>query len=249
MDSFNPTPEDRAMMAASTLPTFDNGRKKGCLRRQSRPGEHCPMASERIEVVPRDRWDHWKERVSLRPSVKTILDQNGYGSCAAEAVTQAIMIARQLSGQPHVLLNPWAMYRTTSGGRDQGSNIEDNIRYAMKYGVPSQAIHPRSKGVFGAKGALSDEAVADALNYRIVEYWDIATVDELVSGLLKGFSGVWGGDGHALCKVRHLNEREGEDANSWDTTWGDNGFGVWLPYSRINWSYGAFAIRVASMAA
>ena len=180
-DDNNPTTRVEYLEYAAEL-SAPNEYKPGCRLPTVKPGERCVHFRDKVKLIPRSDWDRWAKQVDLRPLVKSILDQNGYGSCAAESVTQAIMVARELSGQPHVKLNPWAMYRTTSGGRDQGSNIEDNVRYAMEYGVPSQAVHSRSKGVFGRDGAISEEAKYDALNYRILEYFDITNVAEFVTG-------------------------------------------------------------------
>lgn len=45
-----------------------------------------------------------------------------------------------------------------------------------------------------------------------------------------------GGDENALAKWYFVY------ANSWDESWGDNGFGM-LPLNSVNWNYGAWALR------
>ena len=111
---------------------FPPTRIPGCLPRRTKLGERFPIFSDHIEVLPQDELDRLAGTISLRPFVKTILDQDGVGSCATESTTQAVMIARAVAGQEHVVLNPWFIYHTTSGGRDQGSAIDDNLAFVME---------------------------------------------------------------------------------------------------------------------
>jgi hypothetical protein len=219
------------------------GKKCGCLPRKSHVGEWCPLLSEHIEVIPQADWPKYVGKVSCRPFVQTVLDQDGVGSCATESPTGGVKIARAQAGLPFVELNPFYIYHTTSHGTDSGSSIDENLVFIREYGIAPEASYPRS---LGWRARPSPEAVEAAKLYRIEEFYDITSVAEMVSALLKGFPVIWGSNGHALCKVEHLNASEGLDLNSWGADWGDHGFGVWAPYSRVNWAYGAFAIRVAT---
>lgn len=227
------------MTAVGTL--RENGRPAwGCLPRRSRPGD-WPMAADRIELIPEDQWDALAAQITLRPMVKTILDQDSVGSCAAESSVGALMNARSLAGLPHVVLNPWFAYNTTSGGTDSGSNIDDNLEFLMRYGCAPESVWPRSKGF---RAEPSAEAKAAALEFRILEFFDISTIAEFVSALLKGFPVVWGANGHAICAVAHKGSYP-EIVNSWGPTWEDSGFGKWATYRQVNFGYGAWALRVA----
>lgn len=223
-------------------PPLPDGRPRGCNPRKSRPGEWFPMASERIAIVPRSEWAARAKEISLRPFVKTVLDQDGVGSCATEGAAQAIMIARAFAGLPHVALNPWSIYATTSGGRDAGSSIDENLRFIQQYGCCPMDAWPRSKGWRAKPDAA---AMREAAKYKAIEVYDIASVDEMVSALLTGFAVVYGANGHCVVKVQHLDESKGLDVNSWSPSWGDEGFGVWATYRAVNWAYGAWALRVA----
>ena len=222
---------------------YPDGRKPGCLPRASRPGEVCPLAAERIKIIPRQEWADYAADISLRPHVKTVLNQGSVGSCAFESPCGGTMIARSIQGLEHVVLNPYFGYHTTSGGRDQGSSIDDNLAFMRQYGCASEAVWPRSKGW---RTKPSEEAWADALYYRIEEFYDVTSIDEMVSCLLYGFPVIYGSNGHAVCKVQHIDDSKGLDLNSWGSDWGDGGFGVWASYRAVNWGYGAFAIRVAN---
>jgi len=217
---------------------FPAGRKPGVLPRKSRLGEICPRASEHIKLIPRDEWDERAADISLRPHVHTVLDQGSVGSCATESTAGGIMVARSMQGLTHVVLNPWFIYQKTSGGRDQGSNIDTNLAFVRQYGCAPESVWPRSKGW---RSRPSDEAYDAALQFRIDEFYDIASVDEFVSAVLTGYPVVYGSAGHSVLRVE-----KDLDLNSWSTNWKDGGFGLWASLNAINWGYGAFAIRIAT---
>jgi len=218
-------------------------RLAGCLPRKTRPGQLCPLWSEHFDEMTDAELAEFVGKTSLRNHVKTVLDQDGYGSCATESSTQSVMVDRAVRGLPHVVLNAWFVYRVTSGGRDSGSSIDENLGFIRENGIAPENLHPRSLGPFAKP---SHEAIQAALDYRIKEFWDVTTVRQMRTALAKGFGVVWGSNGHSVLKVADLGPEKGLDVNSWAPGWGDHGFGVWAPYSSINWAYGCWAIRVAA---
>jgi hypothetical protein len=228
----------------NTYGVIPSGYRTGCLPRTTKPGEFCPLFGSRIRVIPRSDWATYTGKISLRHFVREILNQGRVGSCASESSTQSLMIIRAFAGLPHVSLNPYFVYNTVCGGRDQGSTIDSNLKFLREVGVPPISIWPRDKGW---QTRPSEEAIEAAKDFRILEFYDISTIEEMVTALFLGFPVVYGANGHAVVKVEHLNDREGLDVNSWGTDWGDGGFGVWVPYSTIGSSlrYGAFAVRTS----
>jgi hypothetical protein len=202
-------------------------RVAGCLPRKYKLGEVCPMFSERIKVIPQREWSDYIGQISLRPFVKHVLDQQYAGSCATESSTQSVMIGRAFRGKLDVLLNPWFIYYTTSHGQDRGdgrsggSSIDENLEFIRENGIAPESIWPRSKGWMTKP---SDEAYEAAKEFRIVEFYDITSIVEMVSALLLGFPVVYGASGHSVCKIEHLSDSQGLDINSWGTDkWGDGG--------------------------
>jgi hypothetical protein len=221
------------------------GKARGLLPRKAGYGTVCRPADEVIDVIPREEWSSHIGKISLRPYVNVIFDQDGIGSCATESTTQAIQVVRAWEGKPFVQLNPLFVYHTTSGGHDRGSNIDDNLRFILKYGVAPEAIWPRDKGF---KATPSAEAKDAALDYKGLEWADVGTVLQFGSGLLKGYPIVFGYDGHSVLAVEVIDSESFRYVNSWDKSWGDNGFGV-AKFDWINWGYGAWALRSTTGAA
>jgi len=223
------------------------GKKKGCLPRKSKFGSRCPVFGDSFNTIPVGDWPELlKTHHSLRPFVPMIFDQDGVGSCATESTTQAMQVARAAQGLPFIQLQPWSIYSTTSGGRDQGSAIDDNLEYAREIGILPESVWPRSKG-WRAKPpkSLLDE---HASQFRIQEFWDIENIEQIGTALLLGFPVVFGWSGHSVMFCDLLDTATAEYANSWGSEWGDEGFGK-LSLRSVNFKYGAFALRVASEAA
>jgi len=217
----------------------------GCLPRRSQYGKlaACDKLEDRIEVIPRTKWrDYIRQGITLNGHVKDVLDQDAAGSCAAESATGGLMIVRAWQNQPHVLFNPWSAYWKTSGGRDNGSSIDDNLDYIREVGVLPMDVWPRSKGwrTKPPQDLLDNVAV----KYRFDEFFDIGTIDEIGTALLKAMPVLCGSRGHAYYLVELLDENTARWVNSWGSSWGDNGRST-VRLSSLNFGYGLFAPRTA----
>ena len=219
----------------------------GCLPRQSKPAEWFPMASEAIRTIPRSDWgDLIQQRkdqgLSLREQhVKSILDQDGRGSCAAEEAAQAVMTTMAFGGREHVLLNPWPNYYRITGSRDGGSSIDTNWRLAQSAGFIPMDVIDRKNGFRRHPESLWEEHGA---NYRLQEVYEITSTEEAVSALLQGFVVGYGRSNHAILAVEMYDLKNWIYANSWGqwSNCGIPGFGK-DRITNVNWGYGCFAAR------
>ena len=214
------------------------GFKCGCLPRVTAFGTCCKPMADEIEEIPRDQWPGLIGTVSLRPRVRQVLNQGSNGSCATESTTQGVMVARDVAGLPFDLLNPLSIYHFTNGGSDNGSNIDSNLVHARDFGILPESYWPRSKG-WRASPPTGYEKIA--AKYRIDEFFDIASIDEIGTALLKGFAVVFGWSGHSCILTDLLSTTTALYCNSWGN-WGDAGFGK-INLASINFGYGLFAIR------
>lgn len=221
-----------------------NYRTNNCLPRRTKPGQMCPLFRSRIQVIPRSDWASLAENISLEAYAKTVYNQKSIGSCASESKDQAVAINMAFAGLPEVLFNPYGTYHFVNGGRDQGSTLDDNLNFGREYGSFPELIWPRSKG-WQAKP--SEEALAAAKSYRIMEYYDILSIEEFVTALLLGIPVTFGAKGHAVTAVRHTT-RAPIIVNSWGESWENGGFGVWATYAELDdmLKYGCYAVRTVN---
>lgn len=201
-----------------------------------------------FEALEKSEWAKYitgPDAVDLSPLIYHKLDQDGVGSCGAEGLAQGVMAAHAFAlGKAPKKLNPWFMYQSTSGGRDQGSSLPSNIAFARKYGVASEEVWPRSEGW---RSRPSREAYEDAENHRLLEFSVVRNWIEFASALLYGWPVYFGYTGHAILAVKLLDSNRFRYINSWSEDWGDKGFGT-LHKDRIYWNYGVYAIRVVTYA-
>ena len=227
------------------------GRRKGLNYDTLRPGKDCGFFRDiqGIDIVPEEDWEAYlEEGLQQDPefglgvevnSQDSLYDQNGFGSCAAEGVCGLTETMRDVAGLDHVLFNPLGTYHTTGGGRDNGSSLIANMRFAREFGCFPESVHPRSLGYRVRPDGAAYEA---ALPYRIDEFYEVSNRLEFGSALMQRFGVYAGYSGHAWFTVRLMNKLQIKWRNSWGTSWGDRGYGI-LNFSRVQWSYGCYAVR------
>jgi len=218
-----------------------DGKVTGCLPRTTRFGECCSPMSDRIHVIEDD--DAIKAligKISLRPFIEHVFDQDGVGSCAAEGSTQPVQLMMAWNGRTVPKLSPWSVYCFTCDGRDQGSSIDDNLVHIRDVGVLTMETWPRSKG-WNRKppeSLLADEAA----KYRIDEFFDIGSIAEVRTALVLGYPVTYGWKGHCCLLVELKDLDTAFYLNSWGEDWGDHGVGE-IKLREIDFRYGAFAVR------
>lgn len=235
--------EDLAGMEHLLLRHTPRGKQRGLRpRHESRlPRPQLPSVADRMTVIPESDWPVKladPDCPRLRPYVWDILDQDGVGSCASEAITGAIMCRREFAGAPRLKLNPWFAYHTVSGGVDMGSTLQDNVAFVRDKGVCTQDVWSRSEGW---QATPSREAYQDGLRHRLLEAVDVTNKAEFGTCVLLGIPVYFGYSGHAIFAVDLIDTLRFRYANSWDEGWGDQGFGS-LAFEEVMWLYGAYGI-------
>ncbi len=231
---------------------FPPGRKPGVRKEstnervaRSKIAARCDSIRSQIELIPSRYWDELADTAwhkNRRSRFRYTSDQDGVGSCAAESAANLKAALDERQGLPRIVYNPWFVYHTTSGGRDNGSVIGDNVEFIRDYGVCPEEVWPRSKGWRATPGG---EARRIAKFFKLLEFFYVETIDEFVSALLQGYDIHAGYLGHGISFNRYLKRRTVEYKNSWGN-WGDDGFGS-LSLSRIYFPYGAYAYKHCRM--
>jgi len=216
----------------------------GALPRKTKFGRLAgvPVFGDVIEVIPeRDMPDLLKQHEGLCQFIppEGIYDQDD-NSCASEAANQGNSVARVMAGLPWVLFNPLFNYHHVCGGVDGGSSLDDNVADLMLHGSCPEAVWSRANGW---RKKPSEEAYRHGLKYRLLEAFDLRTIDDMRTALLKGFTVYYGSKGHAKLFTRMLDMNTGRYVNSWGNWWEDHGFGTEAFRSVGMVTYGVFAMR------
>jgi hypothetical protein len=204
-------------------------------------------AAPKTRLIPRSEWDHFIKEYPLthdHPFLPPVRDQNGVGSCNAEATVSAMQFCRNMQGLTPVSLSSADLYHRINGGADRGSLLEDGIREAMANGVGTSATCGDLWKNGYWKGPASS---AERAKYRVLEAYLCPTFDHCFSAVLQGFALISGimwysnynpdqdgwlprgsgsAGGHAIfgyCPTKRGSTYGIWHQNSWGRSWGWNG--------------------------
>jgi len=205
------------------------GRMGGCLQRTTKCGaiegvprwagfEACPVLPiEELTASPSKRAYQWNTN-----------DQNGYPSCTLTSKANVAEIAMAENGWKRRNVDWYYVWRLLSGGRG-GVALDTAVRYLSEKGFP-----------------VLDDSGKVVGTIKIVEAWDIPTIQAGFSAVKKGYTLWYGASGHAEGGYSILDDGRSLDVcGTWGSDYGDGGWypRAWnyiaagLPY------YGAFATR------
>lgn len=238
----------------------DEGRFLGC----AGPGsfELCGSYEQEVPTIPESDWERLTEELDAQRSgadylVTRIYDQDGEGSCVANACCQAheIVQARQVGKDAVIQLSAMSLYKRIGIGPNSGAMVSDGLEELTKRGaLPLDT--PENRARFGEavmencgwRNRWPSDWEATAKKFCAVEAYVVRSVAGLMTALLRREPVVVGRAGHSICYTRPAiqNGRLGVVyVNSWGS-WGfgaggfQNGFGFDSPgmvRSSAGWAF------------
>lgn len=192
--------------------------------------------------------------------VTRIYDQNGEGSCVANASSQANEICQALQfGKENVVhLSAMSLYKRIGSGPNSGAMVSDGLDEQQSRGVLPLDT-PENRAKFGDKvmpncGWRTPYPAgweATAAQFKVVEAYVVQNVNQLQTALLRQYPVVVGRAGHSICYVRATGKGV-IYVNSWGG-WGfaagdfQNGFGLdsgGMVRSSAGWAYVVCSVTV-----
>lgn len=210
-------------------------------------------------VIPEPEWRGIIERMDADGGgadrfVTRIYDQDGEGSCVANACSQAVEIcqAKQFGRDNVVPLSAISLYKRIGRSPGSGAMVSDGLDELSGRGIlPLDTDANRAKYGHhvmpncGFYEKFPNGWEQTAKQFHGTEWFICDTVAELITALLNQHPVVVGRSGHSVCYTRPMyrgNSLVVKYANSWGD-WGDNGYGydsLGMIRSAANW---AFALR------
>lgn len=190
-------------------------------------------------LIPRSEWqariaERQERKATMRDKIRQagikVKNQARTNYCWINAPTWCVELTRMVQGQEHVVLSPASAGARIKNFRNVGGWGKEGLEWIIANGVapvdlwPANAIDKRYD---------TAETRAAAMNYRVVEWWEIQprNIDQLVSCVLRdvpvavGYNW-WGHEVTVVDAVWIDNAIALLIGNSWDVTWGDEGYGT-----------------------
>lgn len=226
---------------------ISNGGACGCLPRKTEFGASPYASAAPIDLIP---WEEMPDRIAdqernesslehiWKDSGIGILNQNPLSYCWVFSAGMALMMERAIMGLPHVSLSPSSVGAPIVGYQNRGWYVEEALRGLINQGMASTDFVPATTTrANDFKAGWRD----DAAKYKVTAWVELPpnNLQAQLTMLLLNRPLAVGLDwwGHSVCFLRALDRnprlaandpsRYGTKyANSWDSTWGDNGWGI-----------------------
>ncbi len=205
-----------------------------------------PLGSE-IPIIPMEEWpDRIADQERTKSTLKHIwadckigvFNQSSLSYCHSFSSVMGLMITRGVMGLPKRRLSASSVAAPITNYQNKGWYIEDALKQMFEVGVATEDFVPmRTTKKSDFKAGWRE----DAARNRVAEFFDVPSRNILIHGslLLSRHPVIVGLDywGHAVADLllRDMNRRlKATDAarygseflNSWDASWGNEGFGV-----------------------
>ena len=189
-------------------------------------------------IIPRSEWQaRIQERKDRKQMVKDFLlksnipvyNQARTNYCWVNSPTFALEVSRAKQGQRHAGLSAASAGAQIKNYRNVGGWGREALQWISDNGVNTVEQWPENAIDRRYATAANKQA---ALNYRADEWWALedGNLDHLISALLRGFvvscGYNWWSHEVTLVDPDWIDGDIASDfANSWDYTWGDQGYG------------------------
>lgn len=195
-------------------------------------GDSVPVLSDselRSEIEKMDAAGGGSERLITR-----IYDQNGEGSCVANACSQANEVVQALQwGKENVVhLSAMSLYKRIGSSPNSGAMVSDGLEEMQSRGVlPLDNAENRAKygdavmPNIGWRTAFPSGWETTAAKFKVKEAYIVRNVNELLTALVHGWPVVVGRSGHSICHIRPLI-KSGSFAALYANSWGNWGQGA-----------------------
>lgn len=188
-------------------------------------------------MVPRSEWKDRSQRLlkQYRDDVTQIYDQGSNGSCVGFAAAQMleVMLRRRYGKRHWVSLSGMSIYKRIGRSSGSGAMVDDGMDAVIEGVLPADSAENKAKykhthNFRNFSTPLPSGWLETARMFRGTSFVVARGIDEIASALINGYCGIVGRSGHCIPYV--LLDFNGEKpvacyANSWQPSWGDEGFG------------------------
>jgi hypothetical protein len=171
-----------------------------------------------------------RARVLLGTNGKELIckDQDGTNFCWANAPTHGVEVSRLYANDELIYFSPGSVAGPVNGFTNSGGWGGEALKRMVSHGLCPQDIYPPNQV---RKPNNFEAAMEIAANYKVIEWWNIENINELVSCLLRGWPVAVGLNwwSHEVLYTNAL-WMDGTLAigfrNSWSMSYGDKGFSI-----------------------
>lgn len=212
--------------------------------------DHRDFVASSQPVIP--------ERASLLGSCPPIRNQGVAGACTGESAIGIVEIDQIFKGETFIegsVLYNYYRSRLLDGffPNDSGAYLRDAIKVLNQFGFCPEKLMPYNDRNTAGKPGIFCDSFAKML--KIQAYFRCINIEQIKSAISQNHAvafalNVYGNfydatdtipmpsgpiiDGHAMIFVAYDDTKQALLVrNSWDVTWGDNGYS-WMPYEYLN---------------